>query len=82
MENQRVSLSHSQTKRPKKLGVQEIKQVEEMTVKDQLETNVNGTLWCLSYFISVGWDLKPAGDDWIWIWAQLRPTFLMFNEKQ
>lgn len=33
LENQRVSLSHSQTKRPKKLGVQEIKQVEEMTVQ-------------------------------------------------
>lgn len=72
---QRMNLSCSQTKRPKKLGVKEIKQVE--------ETLGQGPAWNqYQWYPIVPFLFRVTGlgsETWwgllIWIWAQMRPMF-------
>lgn len=72
---QRMNLSCSQTKRPKKLGVKEIKQVE--------ETLGQGPAWNqYQWYPIVPFLFHVTGlgsETWwgllIWIWAQMRPMF-------
>lgn len=83
LENQRVSLSHSQTKRPKKLGVQEIKQVEEMTVQGPAW---NQCQWYtmvpfLLYFCGLG-----SETCWGWLdldhsWCSMRNSRMDYNKQ-